>query len=115
MQYMNKQYSVSLFIFRRDLRLHDNIALNAALKQSDKVIPCFIFDERQIGTINSYKSNNALQFMIESLENIKKELSSKKSTLYFFYGIAEEIVAKLTQNTPIEAIFINRDYTPFSR
>jgi len=38
----------SLFIFRRDLRLHDNTGLNEALRLSEKVIPCFIFDPRQI-------------------------------------------------------------------
>jgi deoxyribodipyrimidine photo-lyase len=41
-------YLTSLFIFRRDLRLHDNTALNEALRLSGKVIACFIFDPRQI-------------------------------------------------------------------
>ena len=41
-------YDISLFIFRRDLRLVDNTALNFALRNSKKVIACFIFDDRQI-------------------------------------------------------------------
>ena len=34
----------TLFWFRRDLRLHDNAGLFEALKQSNSVIPLFIFD-----------------------------------------------------------------------
>ena len=62
------KHNSSLFIFRRDLRLADNTGLNNALAQSNKVIPCFIFDPRQVEDSNKYKSNNAIQFMIESLK-----------------------------------------------
>ena len=65
-----KPYTNSLFIFRRDLRLTDNTGLNNALAQSDKVIPCFIFDPRQVENQNDYKSDNAIQFMIESLKDV---------------------------------------------
>ena len=49
---MNKKYPLTLFIFRRDLRLYDNTALTEALKSSAAVIPCFIFDKRQIENNN---------------------------------------------------------------
>ena len=35
---------ISIFWFRRDLRLHDNVALFNALKSGKKVLPIFIFD-----------------------------------------------------------------------
>ena len=41
---MNKQ-EISIFWFRRDLRLEDNVGLFHALKSKYKVIPLFIFDE----------------------------------------------------------------------
>jgi deoxyribodipyrimidine photo-lyase len=37
--------SISIFWFRRDLRLNDNTALNQALANSKNVLPLFIFDE----------------------------------------------------------------------
>jgi len=43
-----KLFKRAIFIFRRDLRLDDNTALLQALKNSETVIPCFIFDPRQI-------------------------------------------------------------------
>ena len=56
---------MSIFIFRRDFRIKDNTALNAAINNaslndinnSTKIYPIFIFTPEQI-TANSYKSNN---------------------------------------------------------
>lgn len=107
-------FATSLFIFRRDLRLHDNSGLNNALQQSDKVIPCFIFDPRQVDEANKYKSDNALQFMLESLIDLDKALHTHGAQLYLFYGKAEDIVQQLISSKIIDAIFFNRDYTPFS-
>ena len=50
-----KFYKKALMFYRKDLRLEDNAALIAACKQSEKVIPCFIFDSRQVTDKNSYK------------------------------------------------------------
>ena len=41
----------SIFWFRRDLRLLDNTALNAALESGKKVIPVFIFDANILGDL----------------------------------------------------------------
>lgn len=111
---MRQMYPLALHIFRRDLRLNDNIALIEALKSSQAVIPCFIFDERQIEN-NAYKSNNCIQFMAHSLQALDTELRKKNSKLYFFYGISEDIIAQLLASLDIRAVFTNRDYTPFSR
>ena len=109
-----KQYTKSLFIFRRDLRLADNTALIQACAQSELVIPCFIFDPRQIGDTNAYRSMNAMQFMIESLKDLAGQLKERDGTLYLFYGVADVVVEKLIKQEGIEAVYVNQDYTPFS-
>ncbi|RMG39833.1 MAG: deoxyribodipyrimidine photo-lyase [Candidatus Dadabacteria bacterium] len=110
---MSRIHLKSLFVFRRDLRLVDNTALNAALKKSRTVIPAFIFDPRQVNK-HPYRSSNALQFMIESLEELNSELNKRGSKLYIFWGQAEKVIEKLIRVENIEAIYINEDYTPFS-
>ncbi len=110
-----KSYTTSLFIFHRDLRLHDNTALIAACKQSDAIIPCFIFTPTQVGNENEYKSDNAIQFMIESLKDLQQQIQKKGGRLYFFYGATDEIVKKLIKAEKIDAIFSNKDYTPFAQ
>lgn len=103
----------SLFIFRRDLRLHDNTALNAALRMSDEVILAFIFTKEQLEH-NPYKGNSALQFMIESLEDLNIELGKTGAKLYFFYDKPDNIVEKCIKELNIQAVFLNADYTPYS-
>lgn len=111
---MHKKNNISLFIFRRDLRLDDNTGLLKALRESEYVIPCFIFDPRQIESDNSYKSDRAVHFMYESLKELELRLKKIKGELFTFYGIAEQIVKELLQKNSIDAVYINKDYTPFS-
>lgn len=107
-------YKKTLFIFRRDLRLPDNRGLISALQSSELVIPCFIFTPEQIES-NPYLSPFCLQFMIESLQDLQKQLKERTGYLYFFYGKPEEIVTKCIQKLDVDAVFANRDYTPYSQ
>lgn len=104
----------ALFVFRRDLRLADNRGLIKALQESETIIPCFIFDPRQISDKNAYRSDNCIQFMLESLEDLNEQLHKKNGKLYYFYGNAEKIVKKIIEQENINAVYCNRDYTPFS-
>jgi len=108
------KYELSVFIFRRDLRLDDNTGLIAALQDSKQVIPCFILDPRQVEN-NAYKSAASIQFMLESLEDLNQQLQKHSTYLYLFYGISEEIIEKIILAKKIQAVYFNRDYTPFSR
>lgn len=108
-----KLFDNSIFIFRRDLRLNDNTALIEALKLSKIVIPCFIFDPRQVDDENKYKSNNAIQFMIESLNDLQSQLKNK-GLLNLFYGKNQKIIEEIFNKKNIDALFVNSDYTPFS-
>lgn len=110
---MKPTYRLALHIFRRDLRLEDNTALIEALSSSEKVIPCFILDDRQINN-NRYYGEYCVQFMQNSLAELDAALKQKESQLYLFKGIAEEVIERLLQDDRIDAVFINRDYTPFS-
>lgn len=109
----SKKFYKAVFIFRRDLRLEDNTGLSFALENSQKVILCFIFSPEQIEN-NPYRSDHCLQFMIESLEDLEKEIKAKDSKLYLFYDKPEKIVSELIKNQHVDAIVVNNDYTPYS-
>jgi len=104
----------SLFLFRRDLRLRDNTGLIRALRESDEVIPAFILDPRQTGP-HPYRSEPGLRFMAASLRELDGELSAKGSRLFLFQGEAEKVVSSLLRSERLGAVYVNRDYTPFSR
>ncbi len=101
---------MSIFIFRRDFRIKDNTAWNEMLKNNDinKIYPIFIFTPEQIKT-NTYKSDNAVQFMIESLLELNKEVK-----ITFCYGYIDDVLNNIIKNNKIEAIYTNTDYTPYS-
>ena len=98
-----------IFIFRRDLRLFDNIGLIKALKTCDHIYPIFIFTPEQITNKNEFKSNNAIQFMIESLKDLDNELKKNKSKLHLFYGDNLKVLEEITNSIKIDYIFFNRD------
>lgn len=107
-----------LFIFRRDLRLKDNTGLINAIKKAEstntKVICSFIFTPMQISN-NDYKSSNSIQFMVESLKEVDTELKKLGTKLHLFYGKNEDIINDIINNYDINEVFVNMDYTPFSK
>lgn len=109
-----QRYRVSIHLFRRDLRRSDNTALNQALLQSKVVVPVFITDPRQVGEENSYRGDHTLQFLQESLTDLDGVLQREGGGLHLHEGIAEDIVPKLVRTYGAEAVFLNKDYTPFS-
>ena len=98
----------SLFIFRRDFRIKDNIAFNEMLKNSTHIYPIFIFTPEQI-THNIYKSDNSVQFMIESLLDLYKDIK-----ITFCYGSIIDVIEDIVLKNNIEAIYCNTDYTPYA-
>lgn len=112
---MAKKYKLSLFIFRRDLRIEDNTALNLAIKNSDKVIACFIFDPRLADENRKHFNPNAFQFLLECLEDLGEQLKSINGSLILLSGLPEDVIKDLKGKHEIDAVFFNKDYTPFSR
>jgi deoxyribodipyrimidine photo-lyase len=99
---------MSIFIFRRDFRIKDNTAWNNAINNSTTIYPIFIFTPEQIKN-NKYKSNNSVQFMIEGLLELAKDIK-----LTFCYGDIGDVLNDLIKHNKIDSIYTNTDYTPYS-
>ncbi len=102
----------SIFIFRRDYRLDDNIGFIECCKASDSVLPIFIFTpEQSKKRENPYFSDNSFQFLVESLDELNATLPSGLLILQ------EENVKALKEIKKVydfNAIYTNRDYTPYA-
>jgi len=103
----------SIFIFRRDLRLYDNTTLILADQQEEKIIPIFIFDPHQLE--RNDKSNNCVQFMVESLKDLKNQLQNIGSDLHTCYGNPWEVIDKLIDKWEVNHIYMNVDYSKYSQ
>jgi len=110
------QYQKGLFLFRRDLRLEDNLGLLALLAESTEVVPAFIFNPAQTDrSQNEYFSEPGFQFLLNSLAELDNALQEKGSQLYIFHGDPAEVVESLIATDEVDAVFCNKDYTPFAR
>mgnify|MGYP001204145662 FL=1 len=105
----------SIFIFRRDYRLIDNTSLIECCKISENVNLLFIFTPEQITNKNEYKSNNAAQILVESLFELKEEIEKNNGKFNICYGDNIKVLEDIIKNNKIDAIYLNKDYTPYSK
>lgn len=111
---MSIKFKNGLFIFRRDLRTVDNNGLNLLDSICEKIYGVFIFTPEQVGRQNDYKSDNSVQFMIESLIDLDKQMKKHGGKLHCFYGSNVSVIKKLIQELDIDVIGFNLDYTPYA-
>lgn len=104
---------VSLFWFRRDLRLHDNAGLYHALRSGKKVIPVFIFDKKILDELEN-KEDKRVDFIHRNLTAIQKELNDIGSTLHVLHGTPEECYKQLIKEYDVTAVYTNHDYEPYA-
>ena len=102
---------VSIFWFRRDLRLEDNKGLSEALKSGEKVIPVFIFDKEILNYLED-KYDRRVDYIHQALEKINEELKEFESCLLTFYGKPLDIFKQLQKEYDLESVYCNRDYEP---
>jgi deoxyribodipyrimidine photo-lyase len=112
---MKEKLENGLFIFRRDLRIVDNNGLHFLSELCKNIYTIFIFTPEQVGNNNKYKSDNAVQFMIESLENLSTSIKGYGGHLYTFYGHNEKIITDCIKAWDINIIGFNLDITPYAR
>ena len=100
----------ALWWIRRDLRLHDNLTLQAVLKH-EQILPVFIFDESLIkGT-----PDRRQKFLQENLRQLDLALQKRNSYLVVRSGKPVDVLQVLLQQTGAEVIYAEEDYTPYDR
>ena len=103
---------MTIFWFRRDLRLLDNTGLNLALLKSKDVQPVFIFDKEIIDELPN--DDPRVNFIYHELQKINKELISYNSSLKVYHGKPLDVFKQLSQENPELKVYTNRDYEPYA-
>ncbi|HEY8271371.1 MAG TPA: deoxyribodipyrimidine photo-lyase [Pseudobdellovibrionaceae bacterium] len=103
--------NVTVFWFRRDLRLDDNAGLFHALKEKEeKVLPFFIFDTDILAGLD--KADARVTFIYQRVAELKERLQHLKSDLLIRSGRPLEVFKNLHKEKHISAIYLNHDYEP---
>jgi deoxyribodipyrimidine photo-lyase len=103
---------INIFWFRRDLRLEDNTALNKALAEGIPVLSVFIFDTSVIDELA--QDDPRISFIYDTLSGLNVQLRKYDSSLLILKGDPVELWKNLTDSYSINAVFVNKDYEPYS-
>ena len=99
--------------FRRDLRIADNTALNAAIAAGDAVVPVYVVSEWR--GEHHWCGAARQEFLCGCLASLAKNLEAKGGRLIVRHGRAADALEALVRDIGAEAIYWNRDPDPFGR
>jgi deoxyribodipyrimidine photo-lyase len=104
---------MTVFWFRRDLRVDDNKGFFEALNSNSEVLPLFIFDKNILDELP--KDDARVSFIHERLDTIDMELQKFGKNLAVFYGDPITIIEQLIHENEIQAFYTNHDYEPYAK
>ncbi|MFS4468447.1 cryptochrome/photolyase family protein [Maribacter sp. 2210JD10-5] len=111
---MTKDREVSVFWFRRDLRLDDNIGFLEALKDDLPVLPIFIFDKEILDKLP--KDDARVTFIFETLQKMRSEIQDvHDSSIAMYYGKPLEVFQTIMKDFNVQSVYTNHDYEPYAK
>ena len=109
-----KQEHTGLIWFRNNLRIHDNISLQKATSNHDKVIAVYFFDPKYFKSDKfGFKKTEKFRakFLIETIENLKENLANLNITLLSYFDAPENRFQKLCDDFSINTIYTQKEWT----
>lgn len=104
---------VTVFWFRRDLRLFDNAGLYHALNSDAPVLPLFIFDTEILDKLNN-RDDARVSFIYAEIQKLKKQFEAEGSSLRIFHSNPIEAFQKIMEEYEVQAVYTNKDYEPYA-
>jgi deoxyribodipyrimidine photo-lyase len=109
----SKKENISIFWFRRDLRLFDNNGLFHALTSGLKVLPVFIFDKNILEKLSD-KNDARVSFIHSQIELLNHELKKYNSTIITIYNNPVAAFNYIINNYCVKKVYTNNDYEPYA-
>ena len=106
--------NVTIFWFRRDLRLEDNCGLYQAHQGDYPVQPMFIFDTDILDSLKN-KNHARVEFIHREISRLHGELSYRGASLDVRTGKPLEVWKSLCAGYRIHSVWANGDYEPYAR
>jgi len=104
-----KANNKALVWFRRDLRDFDHAALSQALEKAAQVFCVFVFDTDILDALPN-KTDRRVEFIWESVHELKASLQEKGGDLIVLHGSAQIAIPALAKQLGVETVHTNRDY-----
>jgi deoxyribodipyrimidine photo-lyase len=104
----------ALWWIRRDLRLADNAALDAALRHG-AVVPVFILDPAAAGSRYHARAERRRAFLYAGLRTLDADLRARGSRLVVRAGRPLPALTRLMAETGAAGLFAEEDFSPYAR
>jgi deoxyribodipyrimidine photo-lyase len=105
---------ITIFWFRRDLRLHDNAGLFHALMNEKEVLPIFIFDKAILSKLED-QDDARVSFIHQAISELKVSLRAMGTDIYVVHSSPEEAFDSLLDQYKISRVYANHDYEPYAK
>lgn len=104
---------VTVFWFRRDLRLFDNAGFYQVLRSRWPVLPVFIFDTGILGKL-AHRNDARVSFIHEEIRKMKTQFENKGSSIRIFNSKPLVAFQQLIEDFEVQAVYTNKDYEPYA-
>ena len=107
---MPPRHTTSIVWFRRDLRLHDHVALARAASESERVVCAFVLDPHLLRgeTVGA----PIVSFFFDALAELRAALRKRGSDLALLEGDFVRELRAFAQHVRADALYYNVDYEP---
>ncbi len=109
-----QKQSTALVWFTKDLRLRDNHSLLQALAENKRTVAAYFFDPRHFAeTKYGFKKTEKFRakFLIETVEELRKQLQKLNITLLVFHEKPEVIFPEMIKEYKIDTVYCQREWT----
>jgi deoxyribodipyrimidine photo-lyase len=104
--------TISLVLFNRDLRLHDNPALAAAAR-AERTVPLFVLDERLLSS--RFAAPNRVAFMLEALADLGESLRGAGGRLFLRRGDPVTEAIAVARECGAGEVHVSADWSAYAR
>ncbi|MCW0482252.1 cryptochrome/photolyase family protein [Gaoshiqia sediminis] len=108
-----KEQPVTVFWFRRDLRISDNHGLFKALTSGRPVLPVFVFDTDILNDLED--DDSCVSFILRQVQQLQDKFEADGSSFWIYHGKTLDAFKRLVAEYSVERVFINQDYEPYAR
>jgi deoxyribodipyrimidine photo-lyase len=109
----NVKETLSIFWFRRDLRLDDNAGLFHALQANYPVLCLYIFDKNQLAQLTN-NQDVRVEFIYRTIIQLKQKLESLGSSLLVLDGDPLVLFSSILERFDLKAVYANNDGDSYS-
>ncbi|HEY0936958.1 MAG TPA: deoxyribodipyrimidine photo-lyase, partial [Trebonia sp.] len=100
----------AIVLFTRDLRVHDNPALDLACRLADRVVPLFVLDDGL-----GFAVPNRARFLHQSLADLRDSLRERGGDLVVRHGDPVAETLRLAREVDADGLVIARDVSAYAQ